>query len=378
MEEKTCPLAKRCGACQYIGVPYERQLQCKQEKIQQLFPKIKNIRPIIGMEEPYHYRCKVQATFGWQKGKIISGTYEAASHRLVAVENCLIEDQMADQILATIRNLMVSFKLIPYDEDHQKGIIRHVLIRKGHASGEILVVLVTPTPNFPGKHHFVKALCQAHPEIRTVIHNINGKKTSMILGNQQKTIMGPGYITDQLLGHTFRISASSFYQINPPQTEKLYAAALKMLHLTGKETLLDAYCGTGTIGILAAGQADSVIGVELNRQAVQDAVINAKINHTSNIRFICEDAGRFLQKAAAQKAVPQVVIMDPPRGGSDEAFLSALAYASPERVVYISCNPETQARDLAYLAKYGYQIKEIQPVDLFPQTEHVETVCLLS
>ncbi|MCI8632617.1 MAG: 23S rRNA (uracil(1939)-C(5))-methyltransferase RlmD [Lachnospiraceae bacterium] len=379
MGEKACALASRCGGCQYMGMPYERQLVLKEEKVRGLFPKYKErIEPIIGMEDPYHYRCKVQATFGLQKGRVVSGTYEPASHRLVAVEDCLIEDEQADRILATIRALMISFKLMPYDEDHRRGVLRHVLIRKGYVSGEILVVLVTGSYEFPGKNHFVKALCHAHPEIRTVIHNVNGRKTSMILGPQQKTIMGPGYITDRLMGHTFRISAASFYQVNPPQTERLYAAALQMLQLSGRESVLDAYCGTGTIGILAAQKAGSVIGVELNRQAVQDAIVNAKLNQVRNIRFVCEDAGRFLQRAAAQQAVPQVVIMDPPRGGSDEAFLSALAAASSEKIVYISCNPETQTRDTAYLVKRGYEIKRIQPVDLFPMTEHVETIVLLS
>ena len=372
-----CPVANRCGGCQYMGIPYEKQLASKQEKVQNLFPTYKEIQPVIGMENPVYYRCKVQAAFGWQKGKVISGTYEAASHRIVPVEECMLEDQQADAILATIRKLMTSFKIMPYNEDRRTGIMRHVLIRKGYFTGQILVVLVTGSYQFPGKNNFVSALCKAHPEITTVIHNINGAKTSMVLGDQQKTVKGPGFINDQLLGCTFRISAGSFYQVNPIQTEKLYSQALQMAELTGTESVLDAYCGTGTIGILAAKAAKNVIGVELNRQAVQDAIINAKINQVQNIRFVCDDAGKFLQKAAAKNEVPEVVIMDPPRAGSDEAFLSALVYASPKKVVYISCNPETQARDVRYLTKHGYKITKMQPVDLFPNTDHVENVCLL-
>ena len=372
-----CPVANRCGGCQYMGIPYEKQLASKQEKVQNLFPTYKEIQPVIGMENPVYYRCKVQAAFGWQKGKVISGTYEAASHRIVPVEECMLEDQQADAILATIRKLMTSFKIMPYNEDRRTGIMRHVLIRKGYFTGQILVVLVTGSYQFPGKNNFVSALCKAHPEITTVIHNINGAKTSMVLGDQQKTVRGPGFINDQLLGCTFRISAGSFYQVNPIQTEKLYSQALQMAELTGTESVLDAYCGTGTIGILAAKAAKNVIGVELNRQAVQDAIINAKINQVQNIRFVCDDAGKFLQKAAAKNEVPEVVIMDPPRAGSDEAFLSALVYASPKKVVYISCNPETQARDVRYLTKHGYKITKMQPVDLFPNTDHVENVCLL-
>ncbi len=372
-----CPVANRCGGCQYMGMPYEKQLVLKQEKVQNLFPTYKEIQPVIGMENPVYYRCKVQAAFGWQKGKVISGTYEAASHRIVPVDECLLEDQQADAILATVRKLMTSFKIMPYNEDRRTGVMRHVLIRKGYFSGQILVVLVTGSYQFPGKNNFVAALCKAHPEITTVIHNINGAKTSMVLGEQSKTIKGPGFITDQLLDCTFRISAGSFYQVNPIQTEKLYSQALQMAELSGTDSVLDAYCGTGTIGILAAKAAKTVIGVELNRQAVQDAIINAKINQVQNIRFVCDDAGKFLQKAAAKNEVPEVVIMDPPRAGSDEAFLSALVYASPKKVVYISCNPETQARDVRYLTKHGYKITNMQPVDLFPNTDHVENICCL-
>ena len=377
MTTRNCPLSKRCGSCQYMGLPYDKQIALKQEKVQKLFPNYKEIRPVIGMEDPVHYRCKVQAAFGWQKGKVVSGTYEAASHRLVPVEDCLLEDQQADAILATIRKLMTSFKLQPYNEDRRSGVMRHVLIRKGYFTGQILVVLVTGSYQFPGKNNFVAALCKAHPEITTVIHSINGAKTSMVLGEQQKTVKGPGFISDRLLGCTFRISAGSFYQVNPIQTEKLYSQALQMADLTGTESVLDAYCGTGTIGILAAKAAKNVIGVELNRQAVQDAIINAKINQVQNIRFVCDDAGRFLQKAAAKNEVPEVVIMDPPRAGSDDAFLSALVYASPKKVVYISCNPETQARDLKKLTAKGYKVDVIQPVDLFPGTKHCECVVLL-
>lgn len=377
MTTPNCPLSKRCGSCQYMGLTYDKQIALKQEKVQKLFPNYKEIRPVIGMEDPVHYRCKVQAAFGWQKGKVVSGTYEAASHRLVPVEDCLLEDQQADAILATIRKLMTSFKLQPYNEDRRSGVLRHVLIRKGYFTGQILVVLVTGSYQFPGKNNFVAALCKAHPEITTVIHSINGAKTSMVLGEQQKTVKGPGFISDRLLGCTFRISAGSFYQVNPIQTEKLYSQALQMADLTGTESVLDAYCGTGTIGILAAKASKNVIGVELNRQAVQDAIINAKINQVQNIRFVCDDAGRFLQKAAAKNEVPEVVIMDPPRAGSDEAFLSALVYASPKKVVYISCNPETQARDVQYLTKHGYKIMNMQPVDLFPHTDHVENIALI-
>lgn len=377
MNKLFCPVAARCGGCQYTQIPYREQLAQKQAKIESLFPGVKEISPIEGMANPYYYRCKVQAVFGIQKGEIVSGTYEAGTHRLVPVKTCLLEQPAADAILHTIRRLMKEFKLRPYHEDSGRGLLRHVLIRCGYATGQILVVLVTGREPFRGKQHFIRALRLAHPEITTVIHSINDKKTSMVLGMQNKVIYGPGFIYDTLLGLSFRISAQSFYQVNPPQAEKLYTFALEMANLSGQESLLDAYCGTGTIGLIAADRVKQVTGVEINREAVKDAVLNAKMNHIQNARFVCQDAGQYLQKEAARGRVPQVVIMDPPRSGSDKAFLQALAATGPRSIVYISCNPVTQARDAAYLTAHGYCIKKAQPVDLFPMTDHIENIIVM-
>ena len=337
------------------------------------------VHPIIGMENPYHYRNKVHAVFDRdRKGNAISGVYQKGTHKVVPLDTCLIEDEKADEIIVSIRGLLKSFKIRIYDEDSQYGLLRHVLVKRGFSTGEIMVVLVTASPVFPSKNNFVKALRKLHPEITTIVQNINDRGTSMVLGKRDIVLFGKGYIEDRLCGCTFRISAQSFYQVNPVQTEKLYAKAIEAAGLTGKETVLDAYCGIGTIGILASGSAGQVIGVELNPDAVRDAVTNAKRNTVSNIRFYCEDAGEFMVKMAENGTKPDVVFMDPPRSGSSETFLTSLAKLAPEKVFYVSCNPETLARDVKFLRKKGYQMEEAWPVDMFPFCAHVETVCLLS
>ena len=274
--------------------------------------------------------------------------------------------------------MLKSFKIRTYDEDTGYGLLRHVLIRKGFQSGEIMVVLVTASPVFPSKNNFVKALREKHPEITTIVQNINGRGTSMVLGDREQVLYGKGYITDQLCGCTFRISSKSFYQVNPVQTEKLYNLAIELAGLTGKETVLDAYCGIGTIGIIASRKAGQVIGVELNQDAVRDAVNNAKLNQISNIRFYCNDAGQFMVNMAERRDRADVVIMDPPRSGSTEKFMDSIKKMGADKVVYISCNPETLARDLRYMKKLGYRVDgNAVGVDMFAETYHVETVIMM-
>lgn len=380
-EKKTsvCPVSRKCGGCQYIELPYKKQLKKKQKAAEELLSAFAEVEPIIGMEQPFHYRNKVSAAFALdRKRNIISGVYEEGSHRVVPVDHCLLEHEKADEIIVTIRGLLRSFKIRVYDEDSGYGLLRHVLVRTGHATGEIMVVLVTASPVFPSKNNFVRALRERHPEITTIVQNVNGRNTSMVLGEKEHVLYGKGYIEDVLCGKRFRISPRSFYQVNPVQTEILYQTAVHYAGCTGRERVLDAYCGTGTIGIIAAGDAGEVIGVELNGDAVRDAAANAKRNAVSNISFYQKDAGEFMCQLAQQKAQIDVVFMDPPRAGSDEAFLTALCTLAPKRVVYISCNPETLRRDLLFLTKNGYKAEKIQPVDLFPGTVHVETVVLLT
>jgi len=373
-----CPVSRDCGGCQLLDMPYEKQLEQKQKYLEKLLKPYCRIAPIIGMENPYHYRNKVHAVFDHdKKGNPISGVYEANSHRVVPVESCMIEDKKADEIIGTIRGMLKSFKIRTYDEDTGYGLLRHVLIRRGFATGEIMVVLVTASPVFPSKNNFVKALREKHPEITTIIQNINGRETSMVLGDKEHVLFGKGYIEDILCGCRFHISSKSFYQVNPVQTEVLYNKAIEAAGLTGKERVIDAYCGIGTIGIVASKYAKEVIGVEINREAVRDAVENAKINGIKNARFFCNDAGKFMVNMAENGEHVDVVFMDPPRSGSTDEFIDSVAKVRPERIIYVSCGPETLARDLGYFRKKGYEAKMGWGVDLFPATEHVETVIQL-
>lgn len=377
-EGTACKVAKKCGGCQYQGVPYEKQLSEKQKAVRQLMQPFCKTAEITGMQDPYHYRNKVHAVFARKKdGTIISGVYEEGTHRVVPVEACQIEDKKADAIINDIRGLLKSFKIKTYNEDTGYGLLRHVLIRRGFTTGEIMVVLVLGSPVMPSKNNFVKALRKLHPEITTVVLNVNDKRTSMVLGDRETTIYGKGYIEDVLCGLTFRISSKSFYQINPVQTEKLYGKAMELAGLTGKERVIDAYCGIGTIGMVAAKSAKEVIGVELNPDAVRDAIKNAKRNQMKNIRFYQDDAGRFMEKMAAKGEKADVVFMDPPRSGSTEQFMKSAVTLAPQKIVYISCDPQTQARDLKYLTKHGYKAMGAYPYDMFPFTKHAENIVLL-
>lgn len=375
----SCPVYQKCGGCDWIGKPYEAQLLEKKNRAEKQMAPFCKLEGIIGMEEPFYYRNKVHAVFDRdRKGNVISGTYEKNSHRVVPVEGCFIEDKKSGEIIRSIRDLCKSFKIKIYDEDTGFGLLRHVLVRSGYHTGEYMVVLVLSSPIMPSKNNFVKALRKLHPYITTVVMNVNDKHTSMILGEKEQVIFGKGYIEDKLLGKTFRISPKSFYQINPLQTEKLYGKAKEYAGLTGKEVVVDAYCGTGTIGMILASDAKEVIGVELNKDAVRDAKINAKANGIKNISFYEKDAGQFLVQMAEQHAKVDVVVMDPPRTGSDEKFLSSVIKIKPKKIVYVSCNPDTLVRDLKYLTKKGYKVKRAHAVDMFAQTsEHTEMVTLL-
>ena len=378
-ENKRCPHSKKCGGCQLQNLTYPEQLEWKNRLCIKLLGQFAHVEPIIGMESPYHYRNKVQAAFGTTRaGRIISGIYQSSTHNIVAVDSCMTEDKAADKIITDIRKLLADFKMTAYNEVTGRGFLRHVLVKRGFATNEIMVVLVTGTPVFPARSNFLRALLKLHPEITTVVQNVNDRFTSMLLGPNEKTLFGPGFITDVLCGLKFRISAKSFYQINPVQTEVLYGKAMEFAGLTGRETVIDAYCGIGTIGMIAAKTAGQVLGVEVNRDAVRDAIANAKLNNMKNIRFICADAGEFMVDMAQNGEHCDVLLMDPPRAGSDRAFLSSAVTLAPKRIVYVSCNPETLARDLHFLTKRGYRVEKIQPVDMFPHTNHVESIVLLS
>ena len=373
-----CPYSEKCGGCSLWNQDYEEQLDNKYRQVNKLLKDFGEVPPVIGMGYPYHYRNKVHAVFGpGKKGQILCGVYEKNSHRIVDVESCLIEDKISTAIIRDIKELMPSFKIKPYNEDSGYGLLRHVLVRRGFSTGEVMVVLVLSSPILPSKNNFVKALLKLHPEITTILINVNDRDTSMVLGEQEKVIYGKGYIVDDMLGCRFRISAKSFYQVNPVQTKHLYRKAIEFAGLTGEERVLDAYCGTGTIGLIAAAHAKEVMGVELNYEAVGDAIQNAKQNKIKNERFLCADATEYIVDVAKMGEYFDVVFMDPPRAGSTKAFVEALVELAPERVVYISCNPETLARDLKWFGR-EYQVDQIQPYDMFPFTDHVESVVLLN
>lgn len=373
-----CPQRHKCGGCKLQNLSYERQLQLKQGQLISLLGEFGHVENIIGMDDPLHYRNKVHAAFGLDgRRNIVSGVYKPGSHAIVPVDSCMIEDELADKIICTIRSMLREFKIQVYDERGGSGWLRRVLVRRGFATGEVMVVLVAVSPIFKLQKPFLKKLLEKHPEISTVILNINDRFTPVILGKREKVIYGSGYIEDVLCSRRFRISPSSFYQVNPVQTEVLYRKAVEFAALTGSETVLDAYCGIGTIGITASDKAKQVVGVEINQAAVRDAITNARLNSIKNCWFTVGDAGDYMQQMVRDGHRPDVVFMDPPRAGSDERFISSLLAAAPERIVYISCAPDTLRRDLRLIAAGGYTVQKIQPVDMFPFTEHIECVVKL-
>lgn len=378
--KNTCSCRKKgCGGCPLLGLPYAEQLSKKQKDTEKLLGKFGTVRPILGMENHWHYRNKAVSTFCAGPGRSLqSGIYAQGTHRVIPVEECLLHNPALDEAIAAVRTAAAACRYEPFNEDRRTGLIRHVLVRHSRATGQVLVCLVTAQAALPGSKAFVAKLRQLCPAVSTVVQNINPRHSSAVLGSAEKLLYGKGYIEDTLCGVTFRLSAASFYQVNPVQTERLYQTAIEAAGLNGSQTVLDAYCGVGTIGLACAGKAKSVLGVELNRSAVNCAVQNARANGIANARFLCADATSAIQRMAQQGEQVDVVILDPPRAGSTPEFLQAVCQLAPERVVYISCNPETQRRDLEYLTARGWKATFIQPVDLFPHTEHVETVVLLS
>ena len=375
--------AKHCGGCPLLGLDYSAQLKQKEDKVRTLVGRYGPVDPIRGMAEPWHYRNKVISTFAPAAGgKLTSGIYAANSHRVLPVESCLLQDEVLDKTMEAVRAAANACRYQPYNEDKGTGLLRHCLLRRGVATGQVMVVLVTAQPVLPGAKNFVKALLAEAEKrgvtVTTVVQNLNSRKTSVVLGEAEKVLYGKGYILDTLCGRTYALSPRSFYQVNPVQTEVLYGLAVEAAQLTGKEVVLDAYCGIGTIGLTAAGQAKQVVGVELNRDAVQDAIGNARHNGVKNARFFAADATRWISEAAGAGERADVIFMDPPREGSTPQFLQSVVQMAPRRVVYVSCNPETLARDLALLTKKGYRVESSTPVDMFPHTEHIETVCALS
>lgn len=375
--------AKKCGGCPMLGLDYAEQLKQKEAAVRKLVGKYGPVAPIRGAENPCHYRNKVISTFAaGPGGKLVSGIYAAGTHKVLPVESCLLQDEVLDTVMQAVRAAASTCRYQPYNEDKGIGLLRHCLLRRGVVSGQVMVVLVTVQPVLPGAKNFVRALLaeaeKRHVPVTTVVQNYNPRRTSVVLGEEEKVLYGKGFILDTLCGKTYALSPRSFYQINHDQTEVLYGLAVEAARLTGKEVVLDAYCGIGTIGLTASGRAKQVVGVELNRDAVRDAIGNARHNNVKNARFFAADATQWITEAAAAGQRADVIFMDPPREGSTPQFIESVARMAPKRVVYVSCNPETMARDLALLTAKGYRAEGFTPVDLFPQTAHCETVVLLS
>lgn len=381
-----CPQYGSCGGCSLLHMNYEKQLHVKEARVRQCVEKLRGVdaqkvmRPIIGQEaEAFHYRNKVHSTFGRdRKGKIITGLYQESTHRLIPVQSCALEAPIAGQIMKTIRAFAESNRIKIYDENRGTGVLRHVLFRIAK-NGDVMVVPVVGDTVFPEKHRLAKHLVEKHPEIKTVVLNYNLGKTTMVLGKREEVLMGDGYLVDTIGDCSFRISPQSFFQVNATQTERLYEAALNAAAIAPGERVVDAYCGTGTITLLAAkAQPGAMVqGVELNAEAVRDAESNRKRNGIGNASFVCEDAGKYLTRMAQEKQELSVLLMDPPRSGSSKAFMDSVKKLAPKRIVYISCNPDTMVRDIAMLGGQ-YKVEMVQPVDMFPGTAHVETVVLLS
>ena len=360
---------------------YPAQLKFKQKLIQDLLTKAHldlTVAPTLGMETPYHYRNKAQVPVRYQRGALQTGFYKRGSHDLVPMEDFYIQDPVIDQTIVTVRNLMRDLKLRAYDETKQTGDIKHLMVRRGYYSHQVMVVIVTRTPKLPHAKELVAGMVDQIPGITSIIHNVNAKNTNVVLGPENHVLWGEPTIHDQLLGIDFTISPLSFYQVNPQQTEKLYQAAIDAAELDGTQTVIDAYCGIGTISLAVAKHAQKVYGVEIVPAAIEDAKLNALHNQIENAEFVVGKAEEQMAKWQAAGLKPDVLIVDPPRKGLDEQLIEAAGKMAPQKIVYVSCNPATLVRDLQRLMEQGYRVtKPIQPVDQFPQTTHVESVTVL-
>lgn len=377
--KELCPISKQCGSCSYMNLSYEDQLKIKKDFCKDLLKKSSFKDTLVhdtkGLDTPLEYRNKIIVGFNQ---KYEYGFYEENTHQIIPYTRCLLHEEVSDLIIKKIQTILKKYRVSIYDEKRQKGLLRHVLIRRAVKTDQTMVVLVCNDNVFQGSKNFCNELIKAFPSIKTVVLNINKRKTSIVLGDEEKVLYGKGFIVDELCGLKFKISPKSFYQINHEQCVNLYTKAIDLLDLKGDEVLIDTYCGIGTIGLIASSKVKQVIGVEQNKDAIKDAINNAKMNNISNINFICDDATNFMTSLATKKQKIDCVIMDPPRSGSTKVFIDAIKILNPKKVVYISCDPSTQVRDLEYFKSIGYSFKEMYPYDMFPYTPHVETIVKLS
>ena len=371
----SCAVYKKCGGCQLTNLSYQEQLSYKMSRVISLLGRFCRVDEIIGMDDPSHYRNKLSAAFAADKrGRVVSGVWQSSGNRVVRTDSCVIEDEVSCWIVRAARGMLSEYGISVYNPRSGRGDLRHIMVRRGTVTREIMVVLVTADVRLEGGREFAESLVQRFPHIRTVVQCVNDTDIPLWMGEKQTVLYGEGYIEDVLCGCFFRISPRSFYQVNHSQTEILYNKALDFARLRPDMLVLDAYCGIGTLGIIAAAEAGHVIGVETNGEAVRNAIENCRLNHTKNYRIYNTDAGKLMTQLARENKRVNVVFADPPRAGCSKEFLTSLIRCAPERIVYISCNPETLARDMAFIVRGGYRCEKIQPVDMFPHTKHVECV----
>lgn len=379
-----CPIYKQCGGCQLQHMTYEGQLLFKQKQVKDVLERIGKldlsnvtVHPTLGMEDPWNYRNKAQVPVGEREGGLVAGFYQQRSHDIIDMSACLIQQSKNDEAVQTVKDICAAYGVKAYNEERHKGWLRHIMVRYGVVTGEMMIVFITRTSDFPHKAKIIEDITAQFPHVKSIVQNINPNKTNVIFGNETNVIWGEEYIYDLIGDVKFAISARSFYQVNPEQTKVLYDKALEYAELQGEETVIDAYCGIGTISLFLAKQAKKVYGVEIVPEAIEDAKRNAELNGIKNAEFAVGEAETVIPKWYEEGITADTLVVDPPRKGCDEALLRTIIDMKPKRVVYVSCNPGTLARDLRVLEDGGYQTLEVQPVDMFPHTNHVECVAMI-
>lgn len=375
-----CLYFKECGGCQFQHISYEAELEVKREYLEDLFKSFSDIKipKINSIPNPYYYRNKCQMTYKMSKSKnVVCGFYEEGTHKIIPVVDCKIQAQKATEIINEFNKILTKNHIEPYDEKTRKGVIKHVLVRYGFNTKEILLVIVTSCEQFPGGRNVVNDLVKKNLGITTIVQNINPRQTSIVLGNKERVLYGPGFIYETIGKLKFKISSRSFYQVNTVGMNMLYKKALEVANIKNTDIVLDTYCGVGTIGLIAASKAKQVYGVELNRDAYNDAIINAKLNGVKNIKFFNDDSTKFL-KTLDKNTHIDVLIMDPPRDGTTKEFIDAIGELKIKKIVYVSCEPKTLVRDLYQMSRLGYNVKSIEGFDMFARTSNIECVATLS
>ena len=374
--EPPCNVYYKCGGCQLQHMSYDLQLFMKQNQVKNVLRKIAHldhvpVHPTIGLEDPWRYRNKVQIPVGEKDGELITGFYRMRSHDIIEdMETCVIQDEVNDRMVHAVRRIANRIGIEAYDEKSHRGVLRHIMVRTGRETQEIMIVLITRTEKLPHADKLIRELTETFPNIKSIVHNINNKRTNVIFGNKTKTIWGEDYIYDTIGDIRFAISPRSFYQVNPVQTKVLYEKALEYAQIDENDVVIDAYCGIGTISLFLAQKAKKVYGIEIVPDAIRDAKMNAELNGITNAEFVVGEAEKVMPKWKNEGFTPDVIVVDPPRKGCEVDFLQAMIEMEPKRIVYVSCNPSTLARDLVILEEGGYETKEVQPVDMFSHTKH--------